>query len=490
MAGSFDDKSSTSDQAGKRPAPTIEGTAKEVSVETEDKATDDASDETRTEKTESGETRALPSESDEDASETDEPESPAATRADQSDEGRRSFGASLLAALTSFTTHAAAGLLGGALVLVGMGLGYVPTPTSTDPDEAAVLKDRIATLEAAPQTPDNSAALKTLETRLAALESKAPDTPPELTSLAERVDQLDSSLKSMADAAKDGGSVADAAAISQQINAAEARLDARINETLAKTAGADGESIAALKKEVAGLEAKLKALTEAELGQGEASRLAPEVTELDERLDRLESTLPPLLEAVDKEAADTKAATLAMAFASLRAAVDAGRPYATELSTLAALSPGASDIGPLLEYEDEGIPTLRQLTVSFKETRDKVPAAPSADDDSFLNRLMSSAESLVKVKRVDGAAEGSTPDAVLARAEAKLEQGDLAAAAAEVGTLQGPPRAAFATWLDQARARLDAEETLQRLQKILLVTLGRNAPSVSGKMKEEPQEQN
>ncbi|MHA1134291.1 MAG: COG4223 family protein [Alphaproteobacteria bacterium] len=482
MAGSFDDKSSNSDQAGKRPTPTIEGTAKEVSVESEDKATD----ETPTEKTESDETRAPPSESGEDAPAT-EPNGSAAT---QSEEGRRSFGASLLAALTSFTTHAAAGLLGGALVLVGMGLGYVPTPTSTDPDEAALLKARIAKLEAAPQTPDSSAALKTLETRLAGLESKTPDTPPELASLAERVDQLDASLKSMADAVKDGGSVADAAAIGQQINAAEARLDAKINETLAKTAGADGASIAGLKKEVAGLEAKLKALTEAELGKGEASRLAPEVAELDERLDRLESTLPPLLEAVDKEAADTKAATLAMAFANLRASVDAGRPYATELSTLAALSPGAGDIGPLLEYEDDGIPTLRQLTVSFKETRDKVPAAPSADDDTFLNRLMSSAESLVKVKRVDGAAEGATPDAVLARAEAKLAQGDLAAAAAEVGTLQGPARTAFAKWLDQARARLDAEETLQRLQKILLVSLGRNAPSVSGKTKEEPQEQN
>jgi hypothetical protein len=482
MAGSFDDKSSNSDQAGKRPTPTIEGTAKEVSVESEDKATD----ETPTDKTESDETRALPSESGEDAPAT-EPNGSAAT---QSEEGRRSFGASLLAALTSFTTHAAAGLLGGALVLVGMGLGYVPTPTSTDPDEAALLKARIAKLEAAPQTPDSTAALKTLETRLAGLESKTPDTPPELASLAERVDQLDASLKSMADAVKDGGSVADAAAIGQQINAAEARLDAKINETLAKTASADGASIAGLKKEVAGLEAKLKALTEAELGQGEASRLAPEVAELDERLDRLESTLPPLLEAVDKEAADTKAATLAMAFANLRASVDAGRPYATELSTLAALSPGAGDIGPLLEYEDDGIPTLRQLTVSFKETRDKVPAAPSADDDTFLNRLMSSAESLVKVKRVDGAAEGATPDAVLARAEAKLAQGDLAAAAAEVGTLQGPARTAFAKWLDQARARLDAEETLQRLQKILLVSLGRNAPSVSGKTKEEPQEQN
>ena len=484
MAGSFDDKSSTSDQAGKRPAPTIEGTAKEVSVEPDDTATDDASD---SKKPESSETPARASGPEDDAPQTAEPET---TQPDTSQDGRRSLGASLVAALTSFSTHAAAGILGGAVVLVGMGLGYVPLPDSTDPDEAALIEGRIAKLESAPQTPDNTAALKTLETRLAGLENKTPDAPPELASLAERVDQLDSSLKSMADAAKDGGSIADAAAISQQINAAEARLDAKINETLANTEAADARSIVALKKEVAGLEAKLKALTEAELGQAEASRLVPEVAELNERLDRLESTLPPLLEAVDKEAEDTKAATLAMAFASLRAAVDAGRPYATELSTLAALSPGAGDIGSLLDYEDDGIPTLRQLTVSFKETRDKVPSSPAPEDDSLLGRLMSSAESLVKVRRVDGDAEGTTPDAVLARAEAKLEHGDLAAATGEVETLQGPPRTAFAEWLDQARARLDAEKALQRLQNILLVSLGKNTPSVGGKTQEEPQEQN
>jgi hypothetical protein len=178
-----------------------------------------------------------------------------------------------------------------------------------------------------------------------------------------------------------------------------------------------------------------------------------------------------------------------MAFATLRAAVEVGRPYATELSTLAALSVGAGDIGSLLDYEDEGIPTLRQLTVSFKEARDKAASATTEVGDSLLDRLMSSAESLVKVKRVDGAAEGNTPDAVLARAEAKLEQGDLVAVVAEVGTLQGAQRAAFATWLDQARARLDAEKTLQRLQKILLVSLGGNAQSDGVKAGEKAQEQ-
>jgi hypothetical protein len=332
--------------------------------------------------------------------------------------------------------------------------------------------------------------LTALETRLAGLESKTPEIPQELTSLSERVAQLESSLKSMAEAAKDGGSVTDAAAINQQINEAEARLDAKIAETLAKTEIVDSQSIAALKEEVASLEAKLKALAEAELGQGEGSRVTPEVAELDERLGRIEATLPPLLDAIDKEAEDTRAATFAMAFANLRAAVDAGRPYVAELSTLAALSPGAGDVGELLDYEDEGIPTLRQLTISFKETRDGMAPNPAvADSDSVLDRLMSSAESLVKVRRVDGSAEGDAPDAILARAEAKLEEGDLAAAVEEVATLQGPPRDAFATWLDQARARLSAEKTLQRLQNILLVSLNRNEPSGNGKNQEEPQEQ-
>jgi hypothetical protein len=85
---------------------------------------------------------------------------------------------------------------------------------------------------------------------------------------------------------------------------------------------------------------------------------------------------------------------------------------------------------------------------------------------------MASAESLVKVKRIDAEAEGDTPEAALARAAAKLDQGDLAASVKEVETLQGAQAAAFAGWLDQAKARLGADETLQRLQTLLLTSLG------------------
>ncbi|MGK2922803.1 MAG: mitofilin family membrane protein [Methyloceanibacter sp.] len=481
MGGSFDNKGS-GDPAGKRPTPTIEGTATEVSVEPEaQEAKKDANEnegpnesETKDEAAENA--NALPPHDGDEAEKTGEGEQPAAETTERHGSGR-SFAAVLLAAVTSFLTHAAAGLIGGLAVLAAIAAwGYLPLSAPTDAPDLAPLEGRIAKLEASPQTPDNSEKIEKLETRLADLEATASETPPETTALDDRVAQLETSLKSMAEAAKEGGSVADAAAISQQINDAEKRLDEKIETALAEAksgAETDTTAIDSLKKDLADVDAKLKALTEAELGSEEAAQLLPEIAVLDERLRKIESTLPQLLEAVDEDINDTKRATLAIAFANLRAAVDDGRPYAGELAALAQLSPGAGDFGSLLDYEDTGIPTVRALTASFEEAReDALSTQESTGDASIIDRLLGSAESLVKIRRIDEAAEGDQPDAVLARAGGKLEQGDLGAAVKEVETLQGAPREAFAKWLDAAHARLDAEVTLRRLQNVLLVSLG------------------
>ncbi len=478
MGGSFDNKGG-GDQAGKRPAPTIEGTATEVSVEPEAQEADigasenEGRDQSEINDEAAGDSSALPP--DDEAKTIEEDVQPAETSKPR-DSGRRSFGAVLLAAVTSFLTHAAAGLIGGLAVLAAIAWGYLPMSAPADAPDLAPLEGRIAKLEAAPQTPDNREAIEKLQTRVADLEAKASGTPPELAALTERVVQLETSLKSMAEAAKDGGSVADAAAISQQINEAEKRLDEKIETALAEAkagTGTDTTAIDSLKKELADVDAKLKALTEAELGSEEASQLLPEMAVLDERLRKIESTLPQLLEAVDEDINDTKRATLAIAFANLRAAVDDGRPYADELAALTQLSPGTADFGSLLDYEDTGIPTMRALTASFEEAReDALSTQQSSGDASIIDRLLGSAESLVKIRRIDEAAEGGEPDAVLARAGAKLEQGDLGAAVNEVETLQRAPREAFTKWLDAAKARLGAEVTLQRLQNILLVSLG------------------
>jgi hypothetical protein len=478
MGGSFDNKGG-GDQAGKRPSPTIEGTATEVSVAPEAQEADIGASEnegrgqSEIKDKAAADSSALPP--DVEAKTIDEDEQPAET-SEPRDSGRRSFDAVLLAAVTSFLTHAAAGLIGGLAVLAAIAWGYLPMSAPADAPDLAPLEGRIAKLEAAPQTPDNREAIEKLETRVADLETKASGTPPELAALTDRVAQLETSLNSMAEAAKDGGSVADAAAISQQINEAEKRLDEKIETALADAkagTGTDTTAIDSLKKELADVDAKLKALTEAELGSEEAAQLLPEIAVLDERLRKIESTLPQLLEAVDEDINDTKRATLAIAFANLRAAVDDGRPYADELAALTQLSPGTADFGSLLDYEDTGLPTMRALTASFEEAREgALSTKQSSGDASIIDRLLGSAESLVKIRRIDEAAEGDQPDAVLARAGAKLEQGDLGAAVNEVETLQGAPREAFTKWLDAAKARLGAEVTLQRLQNILLVSLG------------------
>ena len=470
MAGSGEKKGSG--RAAKRPVPTIEGTATEVTVEP---VADDATpekDEVSTDASASagpGDGRTADS-ADEDGTEESVPPELAA-----SEPARRNRGV-----LSLFVAGLLGGLAGaGALALVW---GYLPTnePMSEQAEapDLTPLEHRIAKLEAAPASPDNGAALNDaalakLGARLDDLEGREPETPPEVSVLAGRVSQLEASLKSMAEAAKDGGSVADAAVISQQIGEAEKRLDAKIATAVTGALAANAASLEALQKEIAGIDAKLRALTEAELSSGEGVHLAPKIAAIDERLTKLESVMPVLLATIDRDAEDTKAATLAIAFANLRAAVSEGRPYAAELATLAALSPGAGDLGGLLDYNDKGIPTLTELTRSFNVAKDAALAAPATEtDDSLLGRLVTSAESLVKVRRIDAEAEGDGPDAVLARAAAHLQQDNLAAAVKEVETLQGSQAAAFANWVDQARARLGADETLQRLENILLVSLG------------------
>jgi len=497
MAGSFGKKDNGQDQAGTRPVPTIEGTATEVVVEPDATAKDSAAEDAASAKTEEsaasvGESADETAAEDSDSKDSDskatgseeseeaEPEAIAAPETEPAVTAgppprRGSGGRGILGNLT-------AGLLGGLIGAGALAFAWVYLPMNepvVEPAKApdlSPLEDRLAKLEnaPAPQTDQGlTDQVAKLEARIADLAGQEAKVPPEVTALTDRVAKLETSLAAMADAAQDGGSVGDAAAISQQIGAAEQRLDGKLETALADAKAATAASLEAMKKEIAGLDAKLRALANAELSSGESARLVPEIAAINERLSKLESALPALLDAVDEEADGTKAATQAIAFANLRAAVSEGRPYATELATLAAISPGAGDLGRLLDYEDKGIPTLPELTRAFKEARAKALSAPAPTaDGSIIDRFVASAESLVKVRRVDAEAEGDGPDAVLARAEAQLEKGNLAASVTEVETLQGAQHAAFADWIDQARARLGADETLQRLENILLVSLG------------------
>src|SRR4029077_18588392 len=132
--------------------------------------------------------------------------------------------------LKSFVTHLAAGMLGGLIGVIGLALawgGLGGTENVTQPDIAG-LEARITKLESAKPSSGDAEALAQLKAQVEALETSVKETSPKLPDLADRVGQLETSLKAISQSASEGGSVASAAAIAQQIAEAEQRLDAKL----------------------------------------------------------------------------------------------------------------------------------------------------------------------------------------------------------------------------------------------------------------------
>jgi hypothetical protein len=406
----------------KRPAPTIDGTATEI-VEPEDEAASAAAPDETPAEAASGEERV-------------KVKAPPRTSMPE---------------LKGFVTHLAAGLLGGLIGVLVLSFFWNKLPARNDaaakPDLTKI-EQRIGALESAPK---DAGDLSALDARVKTLETKQaePAPAPDLSELTARVARLEESLKALAETASAGGSVTDAAALDAKVGDLEQKLQARIDAKLAEGEAADHESLDEMKSEIADLNAKIGALAVAERG-------------------------------ADKEAASAQSAASVLAFANLRAAIDSGRPYATELASLRSLAPAIGNFGALPAFAEQGIPTLTELNASFNTASDaaiEAVPAPASEAESFFGSVLQSAKSMIKVRRIDGDATGDDADAVLARARGKLKQGDLVGAIQAAETLQGPSRQALASWIDAARARASAEDTLSRLETDLRQPAATAAPA-------------
>ena len=144
----------------------------------------------------------------------------------------------------------------------------------------------------------------------------------------------------------------------------------------------------------------------------------------------------------------------------LQDAIRAGRPFASEVTTLVALRPDMKEmLAPLTQASFTGIATFDGLKIQFAQAI--APAlAPTGNEKSLTQNL----RSLVKIRKVGEGQKGQDDDAIIARAEAKLAKGDVAAALQETSNLS--PRAAkgFSAWQERAETYLAAQGALAALQ--------------------------
>lgn len=166
-----------------------------------------------------------------------------------------------------------------------------------------------------------------------------------------------------------------------------------------------------------------------------------------------------------------RSAAASLAFAALDRAVASGRPFEAELVALAQLAPSDPSIETLKRISGAGAPTLAELRRDFPAAaRASRAADANARSSGWIGGLVAQLELIASIRPAAPLA-GDSVAAIISRAEHRLERERLDEAVNEIERLSGPAREAMEEWVGAARARLDAESAVARLNSAVLSEL-------------------
>jgi hypothetical protein len=223
-------------------------------------------------------------------------------------------------------------------------------------------------------------------------------------------------------------------------------LEARIAELEKKTAATGNGSTA----DVSGLNAQLTSLA------GEIATLKSALADAQQSTEAAKSELSTRIEAaenkIDEPASDVRLAR-AVAVTALKTAIDRGGPFLAELDALKSIAADDPAVSGLAGDAALGVSPRADLVRDFPSVADAMLEATQHSDPNqgIFARLMDSASSAIRIRPV-GSVEGDSPEAIIARIEDKLTNGDLKGASLEWQALPDPAKtagAAFKTKLDQ-----------------------------------------
>jgi len=307
-------------------------------------------------------------------------------------------------------------VLGGALAAVaGFALSHFNAFGIVGPDTSArlaALASRVAVLEAAPapQATDLTrleGGLSDLQSRIAALEAAPVPPAPDLSAL-ETLDQRLAAIEAM------------------------------------PSSGGDA-STAALAAKLAELERRLASLpTE-----------GVDTAEVDAALARLEAAEAEAAARASAAADAAAAAERALALDRLRAAAASG-PFEAELQALA-----DADLTAALSSHSAGVATVATLQAEFPDlVRRALDVARAAEGDGGWGARITDFLAAQTGARPLTPREGTTPDAVLSRADFAVTEGRLDDAVTELALLAPEVQAVFDDWSARATARLTVDTAL------------------------------
>ena len=282
----------------------------------------------------------------------------------------------------------------------------------------------------------------------------------------EEIAALKSELQKMIADSADSAAVVDPAPMIAEatgdIQASIAVLDGRLTEIEKRPVGGAGAgvssaAIAAYDRQLQDLRAQIAAQN----GQGSDIAAQIEAVAADAKAQLAAAAQDAERLKAEAEAA-VQTATTGAAMGRIRAAIEAGGPYAGAVADLTALGMQIPpDIAGLAET---GVPTLTELQRSFPAVaRDALSAALRAQTATGWGDRLTAFLRTQTGARSLSPRDGTDPDAVLSRAEGLLADGDIAATLAELGTLPAAAKDVLAPWVTEAESRQKAIAAMSAL---------------------------
>ncbi len=260
-----------------------------------------------------------------------------------------------------------------------------------------------------------------------------------------------------------------------QIEVQVAEIAARVDGLSEEVAAFDPDTrLADFGGQLAAFGDRLRRIEEQpDLGDGSSARAVAaeeELTAFRAELDRMIADADARVAQAEAKAAELEEAAAAAALeakrqaslAGLRAAIEGGTPFADSLESL-------DDVPPALAAAaEDGVPTLVSLQQGFPDAaRAALASVQTVPDDASTGERLTAFLKRQTNARSLTPRDGDDPDAVLSRAEARLNEGDLGAALAEVETLPNAAKSAMSGWLSEAHARADAMSAVDELFAVL-----------------------
>jgi hypothetical protein len=230
------------------------------------------------------------------------------------------------------------------------------------------------------------------------------------------------------------------------------------------------EDIGSLKSGIDGLKVDLSTgLKSTAKPQDVSSAIAPIST----KLASVEQNLQGVVKGEEDRRANAERIVLALELGNLKRALDRGGKYASELAEVKKVAGSTVDVGALERFKDRGVPSLADLTREFREVaHGMLDAEREPADAGVVDKLLSGARSIVRVRKTGQAGDDKSTEAIAGRMEGFLREGRLADVSDEAKKLPAKALDAGKDWLARVEGRAAIDRAVAAIEGQLKASLG------------------